>query len=57
MLLEPFAALGSPSPELDSALAAHATLGVLSDCLWRRVEATPAEVDGVTAFCLGAVGR
>ncbi|MGH8994711.1 MAG: TetR/AcrR family transcriptional regulator [Acidimicrobiales bacterium] len=57
LLVEPFAALGSPLPELDSALAAHATLGVLSDCLWRRVEATPVEVDRVTAFCLGGVGR
>jgi AcrR family transcriptional regulator len=57
LLVEPFAALGSPSPDLDSALAAHATLGVLSDCLWRRVEPTPEEVDRVTAFCLGAVGR
>jgi AcrR family transcriptional regulator len=57
LLVEPFAALGSSSPELDSALAAHATLGMLSDCLWRRDGATPVEVDRVTAFCLGGIGR
>jgi AcrR family transcriptional regulator len=57
LLLEPFAALGSTSPELDATLAAHATLGLLSDCLWRRVQPTRAEVEGVTTFCLGAVTR
>ena len=48
LLHEPFAALGSRAPELDAALAAHATLGMLSDCLWQRVQPTPAEVDRVT---------
>jgi AcrR family transcriptional regulator len=57
LLHEPFAALGSQSPELDAALAAHATLGMLADCLWKRVEPTRAEIDRVTAFCLGAVTR
>ena len=40
LLHEPFAALGSDTPELDAALAAHATLGMLSDCLWRRTPPT-----------------
>jgi AcrR family transcriptional regulator len=57
LLHEPFATLGSESPELDAALAAHATFGLLSDCVWKRVEATRAEVDRVTAFCLRAVTR
>ena len=57
LLHGPFAALGSDSPELDAALAAHATLGMLSDCLWRRTEPTRAEIDRVVAFCLGAVTR
>ena len=57
LLYEPFAALGSESPELDAALAAHATFGLLSDYVWKRVEPTPAEVERVTAFCLHAVSR
>jgi AcrR family transcriptional regulator len=55
LLHEPFAALGSDAPELDAALAAHATFGLLSDCLWQHVEPTRAEVERVTAFCLRAV--
>ncbi len=57
LLHEPFTALGSETPELHAALAAHATFGLLSDCVWKRVEATRAEVDRVTAFCLRAVSR
>jgi AcrR family transcriptional regulator len=56
LLREPFADLGSAAPELDAALAAHAALGRLSDHLWERRPATPAEVDGITRFCLAAVG-
>ena len=48
-------ALGSATPELDAALAAHATLGLLSDCLWREAQPTRAEVERVTTFCLHAV--
>src|SRR3984957_15023847 len=55
LLREPFTALGSATPELDAALAAHATLGLLSDCLWREVQPTRAEVERVTTFCLHAV--
>jgi hypothetical protein len=55
LLREPFTALGSATPELDAALAAHATLGLLSDCLWREAQPTRAEVERVTTFCLGAV--
>jgi AcrR family transcriptional regulator len=57
LLYEPFAALGSDDPELDAALAAHATLGMLSDYLWQQVEPTRAEVDRITEFCLRAVTR
>jgi AcrR family transcriptional regulator len=57
LLLEPFTALGSDAPELDAALAAHATFGVLSDCLWQRVQPTPTEVDHVSDFCLRGVTR
>ena len=55
LLLEPFTALGSDTPELDAGLAAHATFGLLSDCLWQRVQPTPAEVKRVATFCLRAV--
>ena len=41
LLHEPFAALGSDAPEFDAALATHATLGKLSDCLWQGHEPTP----------------
>ena len=57
LLHEPFTALGSDAPELDAALAAHATFGVLSDCLWQREQPTPAEVDRVSDFCLRGVTR
>jgi AcrR family transcriptional regulator len=57
LLEEPFADLGSQAPELHAALAAHATLGTLSDLLWRRVEPTSADIDRVTAFCVRAVAR
>jgi AcrR family transcriptional regulator len=57
LLEEPFAALGSDAPDLHAALAAHATLGTLSDLLWRRVEPTSADIDRVTGFCVRAVAR
>ena len=56
LLVAPFAALGSPDPELDASLAAHAVLGRLSDHLWGHTQATPAEVERIAAFCLAAVG-
>jgi AcrR family transcriptional regulator len=55
LLHEPFGALGSDAPGLDAALAAHATLGLLSDCLWRGAAATRVEVDRVTGFCVRAL--
>jgi AcrR family transcriptional regulator len=55
LLREPFAALGSDAPDLDASLAAHATLGTLSDLLWRRAEPTRADVDRVAGFCLRAL--
>jgi AcrR family transcriptional regulator len=57
LLSEPFAALGSSAPELDAALAAHATLGMLSDYLWRHLVPTRADVDRITEFCLRAAAR
>ena len=55
LLHAPFIALGSDNPEMDSRLAAHATLGTLFDFLWRRRDPTEAELDRVTRFCLRAV--
>ncbi|WP_067888758.1 TetR/AcrR family transcriptional regulator [Nocardia vaccinii] len=55
LLHRPFAELGSADPEFDAGLVAHATVGRLSDQLWRREEPTAADVDRVTAFCLRAL--
>jgi AcrR family transcriptional regulator len=56
LLRDPFAALGSTDPELDASLAAHATLGKLSDHLWRHDQPSRAEIDRITEFWLAAVG-
>jgi len=55
LLHEPFAQLGSADPELDASLAAHATVGKISDYLWRRATPSPAEIDHITDFCLRAI--
>lgn len=55
LLHGPFAALGAPDPELQASLAAHATLGKVSDYLWQQTRPTGAEVDGITAFCMGSI--
>jgi AcrR family transcriptional regulator len=52
LLVDSLGALGSDTPELHSALAAHATLGMLSDYLWRHVAPTRADIDRITAFCV-----
>ncbi|MCU1456981.1 MAG: regulatory protein TetR [Actinomycetia bacterium] len=57
LLLEPFAALGSTTPELDASLVAHATFGKLSDYLWQQERPTRAEIERITDFCLSAVTR
>jgi len=57
LLEEPFAALGSHDPGLDATLAAHATLGRLSDCLWQGVRPSRAEVNRITEFYVAAVER
>jgi AcrR family transcriptional regulator len=54
-LREPLAALGSDAPDFDASLAAHATLGKLSDYLWQRAQPTRAEIARITEFCLAAV--
>jgi AcrR family transcriptional regulator len=54
LLREPFARLGSADPAMDASLAAHATVGMMADYLWRRATPTPAEVDRITEFCLRA---
>jgi len=55
LLHEPFAQLGSADPAMDASLAAHATVGKMSEHLWLRDEPGPAEVDQITGFCLRAV--
>jgi AcrR family transcriptional regulator len=54
LLHEPFAALGSDDPTLHASLAAHATLGHLTDCLWQQVVPSASEVERTTRFCLRA---
>lgn len=55
LLEQPFRELGSADPQLHAALAAHATLGQLSDYLWRREQPAPSEVRRIIEFCLAAV--
>jgi len=59
LLHAPFAELGSADPQFDANLAAHATIGMLVDHLWRRVVPAPGDIDRITAFCLrtAASGR
>jgi AcrR family transcriptional regulator len=52
LLRAPLAALGRPDPDFDATMAGHATVGLLSDYLWRRVEPTTADIDRITAYCL-----
>jgi AcrR family transcriptional regulator len=55
LLREQYAALGSSDPDLDALLASHATIGTLSDHLWRRTRPTRGEIDHVVAFCLASL--
>lgn len=54
LLRDPFARLGSPAPDLDASLAAHAVVGKISDHLWQHTTPTPADLDRITTFCLRA---
>lgn len=56
LLHPPFVALGSADPALTASLAAHATLGKLSDHLWAGTQPTSDELAAITAFCIGAAG-
>ncbi|MFW0785586.1 helix-turn-helix domain-containing protein [Gordonia sp. CPCC 206044] len=49
--------LGSAQPEFDARLVAHATIGMLSDCLWQQTIPTSDDVDRIVAACLGLVVR
>lgn len=55
LLHAPFAELGSRQPEIDATLATHATIGILTDHLWRRERPSRATVKHVVAFCVSAV--
>ena len=57
LLHEPFTELGSPSPELDAALVAHALVGTVSDHLWAGTRPSRAEAKRITEFCLAAPTR
>ena len=52
LLHAPFAALGSPDPELDAELVTHAVTNRLAGHLWAGTAPTPAEIDYLTAFGL-----
>ncbi|QIX52665.1 helix-turn-helix transcriptional regulator [Rhodococcus sp. DMU1] len=55
LLIPPFAELGSADAAFDATLVAHATIGTLTDSLWRRTTPTDADIDRTTAFCLRVV--
>jgi AcrR family transcriptional regulator len=54
LLHEPFAALGSPAPDMDASLATHATLGKVSDYLWAGERPSREEIEHITRFCITA---
>ena len=54
LLLEPFTALGSRSPEIEASLVAHAILGKVSDYLWAGTRPTRTELQEMTQFCIDA---
>ena len=54
LLHESYFALGSGDPELDASLAAHATLGKVSDHLWAGTRPEQDEIDRITQFCIEA---
>jgi AcrR family transcriptional regulator len=54
LLHEPYLALGNGTPELDASLAAHATLGKMSDHLWAGTRPDRDEIEHITAFCIAA---
>jgi AcrR family transcriptional regulator len=57
LIQEPFAAMGSRTVALDTALVARALVGTVSHHLWAGTRPTKAEIDQITAFCLGAARR
>ncbi|MFW0793869.1 helix-turn-helix domain-containing protein [Gordonia sp. CPCC 205515] len=56
LLHQPFAELGCTEPTLEAQLAAHATLGVLADHLWRQCQPTSDVVDRVIVGVLRIAG-
>jgi len=52
LLIEPFTVLGSATPAMDASLAAHATLGKVSDYLWAGIRPNRDEIEHITEFCL-----
>jgi AcrR family transcriptional regulator len=57
LLHEPFAAMGSTTPEMDASLVAHAALGKVSDCLWAGKRPSRDEIEHLTEFCINAARR
>jgi AcrR family transcriptional regulator len=55
LIVEPIAALGSKDPDRDAAVIAHATMGLMSDFLWRLAAPTRADVGHLVRFCTAAV--
>lgn len=55
LLHEPLRELGSADPDFDAAMAAHATIGRLSEYLSQQVLPTSDDTDRITAFCLRIV--
>ncbi|MGK2318551.1 TetR/AcrR family transcriptional regulator [Gordonia rhizosphera] len=55
LLHQPFAELGSAEPFLEAQLAAHSTLGILTDHLWRQVQPTSEDAERIVAALLRMV--
>ncbi|AZG45762.1 TetR/AcrR family transcriptional regulator [Gordonia insulae] len=56
LLHEPLGELGSRDPVFDARLISGATVGALSDLLWRKESPTSEDVSRIVAACLRLVG-
>jgi len=55
LIIGPISALGSPDPERDASVSAHATMGLMREFLWKCATPTKADIANLVRFCTRAV--